>query len=233
MISATEKSIGLGEPNLIQQWYWQRNGAAFAGNFAWCDAAVSYWATLAGERDAVLFGTDYAYTVAHASRFKAAGQWHAMSNGIKSGGIRRGDVVFFDWGGSSEIGEIDHVGIVTDVSADHKYVFTVESNSAKVCARRVRVVHGTAGFGRPKYKAAKPTTASSNSTASKRPQVSLAKFVKASKADPPKKGKPVSHAPTKYVDQALVAERLLYAQYADGHFGTGPGPVATQMEHPA
>jgi hypothetical protein len=216
MIAAAEKSIGLGEPNHIQQWYRERNGADYSGNFAWCDAAVTYWATQAGERDAVTFGADWAYTVAHAARFKAAGQWHAMTNGIKNSGIRRGDVIFFDWAGSSEIGKIDHVGIVTGVSSDHRYVFTIEGNSLNVCARRVRVVEDIAGFGRPKYKAATPAKpASGSSSTPKRPQVSLAKLVKASKVDPPKRGTPVSYAATKYVEQALVAEKLLAAAYAE------------------
>jgi hypothetical protein len=212
MIAAAEKSLGLREPNHIQQWYRERNGSAYNYQFPWCDAAVTYWATLAGEREAVLFGTDFAYTVAHAQRFKAAGQWHAGTRGIQ-----RGDIVFFDWAGTNEIGKIDHVGIVTAVKG--AYVHTIEGNTLNVCARRVRTEAEIAGYGRPKYKPApKPATGSSSGT--KRPQVSLAKLIKASKADPPKKGTPVSYAPTKVVEQALVAERLLAAGYADGHFGT-------------
>jgi LysM repeat protein len=163
MIKAAEASLGLGEPNHIQQWYRERNGSAYAYQFPWCDASVTYWATQAGERDAVLFGSDFAYTVAHAARFKAAGQWHAMTNGIKSSGIRRGDVIFFDWAGSSEIAAIDHVGVVTGVSADYRYVYTIEGNTANVCARRVRTVAEIAGYGRPKYKAASSTSPSTSS----------------------------------------------------------------------
>jgi hypothetical protein len=158
MIAEAEKNLGLGEPNLIQDWYRQRNGPDYSGNFAWCDASISYWATLAGERDAVLFDTDYAYTVAHAARFKAAGQWTPMTNGVTKSGVRRGDIVFFDWDGSSDIGAIDHVGLVTSVSGG--YVYTIEGNSANVCARRVRVVHDIAGFGRPKYSVDTPVPAS-------------------------------------------------------------------------
>jgi microsomal dipeptidase-like Zn-dependent dipeptidase len=91
MVTAVEKWIGTGEPNVIQQWYRQRNGAAYVGNFAWCDATITRAAVDAGEYEAVCFGTDYAYTVAHAQRFKEAGAWHAMTNGIKASGIRRGD----------------------------------------------------------------------------------------------------------------------------------------------
>jgi hypothetical protein len=157
MIAAAERSIGLGEPNAIQQWYRQRNGAAYNYNFPWCNAAVTYWATQAGEREAVLFGADLAYTVAHAQRFKTAGQWHAGTKGI-----RRGDIVFFDWAGTNEIARIDHVGIVTGVDGDK--VFTIEGNTMNVCARRVRREAEIAGYGRPKYKASSGSSGSSTST---------------------------------------------------------------------
>ncbi|MFG3140749.1 LysM peptidoglycan-binding domain-containing protein [Streptomyces sp. NPDC048211] len=159
MIAQMERWIGTGEPNEIQRRYRERNGPDYGGNFAWCDATITVAALDAGEYDAVCHGTDYAYTVAHAQRFKEAGQWTAMTTGIKASGIRRGDIIFFDWDGSSSIGTIDHVGIVTNVSADHRYVYTIEGNTSNVCARRVRVVHDIAGFGRPKYKAAAPPTA--------------------------------------------------------------------------
>ncbi|MGW2708085.1 CHAP domain-containing protein [Streptomyces sp. NPDC001356] len=219
MIAQMERWIGTGEPNEIQSWYRARNGAAYVGNWPWCDATITRAAVDAGEYEAVCFGTDYAYTVAHAQRFKEAGAWHAMTNGIKASGIRRGDIIFFDWGGSSDIGRIDHVGIVTGVSSDYRYVYTIEGNTANVCARRVRVVHDIAGFGRPKYKP-EPKPAGGGTSTSKRPQVSLAKLVAAFKRDAPKKGTPVSYEPTIYVEQALVAERLLAKKYADGHAGT-------------
>lgn len=266
MVAQMERWIGTGEPNAVQEWYRQRNGAAYNYNFPWCNATITRAAVEAGEYDAVCFGTDYAYTVAHAQRFKTAGQWTAMTNGIAKSGIRRGDIVFFDWSGSSAIGAIDHVGIVTSVSADHRYVYTIEGNTANVCARRVRVVADIAGFGRPQYKTAPTTPAAGSSTykvkdrdtlsaiaaahgttvkalqalngitnpnkitagqelklpgkAAANPVVSLAKLIKAFKIDPPKAGTPVSYAPTKYVEAALVAEKVLAAGYADGHAGT-------------
>jgi len=258
MIREAEKSLGLREPNHIQIWYRERNGPAFAYNFPWCNAAITYWATMAGERDAVLFGTDYAYTVWHAQRFKDAGQWHGGTKGI-----RRGDIVFFDWSGSREIGRIDHVGIVTGVSGSN--IFTIEGNTENVCARRVRTAATIAGYGRPKYKAAaaapsaggartyivqprdtlsgiakehRTTTAVLTELnnladpdritagqvlklpAATRPQVSLSRLVQAAKEDPPKKGSPVSYDGVRPVEDALVAEGLLAARYADGHLGT-------------
>lgn len=160
MIQAMEAWLGTGEPNAIQTWYQERNGNDYAGNFAWCDATVTIAAFTSDNYEAVCHGTDYAYTVAHAARFKEAGEWTAMTNGILKSGIRRGDIIFFDWDGSSAIGAIDHVGIVTNVSTDGQYVYTIEGNTANVCARRVRVVHDIAGYGRPKYPTAGTTTAS-------------------------------------------------------------------------
>lgn len=263
MIAQAEKSLGLREPNGIQHWYRERNGSAYNYNFPWCNAAITYWATMAGERDAVLFGTDYAYTVAHAQRFKSAGQWHAGAKGI-----RRGDIVFFDWGGTDSIPYVDHVGIVTSVKGDT--VYTIEGNTANVCARRVRTEAEIAGYGRPKYKTSSGSTGSSTSTSgtykvkagdtlgeiaaahgttvtalaslngisdpnritagktlkipartsTAKPVVSLAKLLAAFRTDAPKKGTPVSYAPTEHVEAALVAEGLLARQYADGHAGT-------------
>jgi LysM repeat protein len=258
MIAQAEKSLGLREPNHIQTWYAARNGAAFRYNFAWCNASVTYWAVQAGEYEAVCFGTDYAYTVWHAQRFKDAGQWHAGAKGI-----RRGDIVFIDWAGSNEIGKIDHVGIVTSVKGGN--VYTIEGNTANICARRVRTEAEIAGYGRPKYKSsaapagAKTYTVKSGDTLSEiaaahkttvqalvdlngikdpdkigagrklilpagstaaRPVVSLARLRQAAKADPPKAGSPVSYPAAEVVERALVAEGLLAAKYADGHFGS-------------
>ena len=159
MIRAMEGWLGTGEPNAIQDWYRGRNGAAYAGNFAWCDATVTLSAFASDNYAAVCFDKDWAYTVAHAAAFNTAGQWKPMTNGILKSGIKRGDIIFFDWNGSSEIGTIDHVGLVTGVSGDGKYVYTIEGNTANVCARRVRVVHDIAGYGRPKYPAAPTATA--------------------------------------------------------------------------
>jgi LysM repeat protein len=157
MIRAVERWIGTREPNAIQTWYRERNGSAYAYNFPWCNATITRAAVESGEYEAVCFGTDYAYTVAHAQRFKTAGQWHAGTKGIK-----RGDIVFFDWSGTNEIGKIDHVGIVTSVSGS--LVYTIEGNTANICARRVRTEADIAGYGRPKYKAASSSSGSATSS---------------------------------------------------------------------
>jgi hypothetical protein len=53
-----------------------------------------------------------------------------------------------------------------------------------------------------------------------RPVVDLSKLIAAAKADPPKKGTPVSYAGVKVVEDALVREGLLARSLADGHFGS-------------
>jgi hypothetical protein len=145
MVAQATKSLGLGEPNYIQRWY-----PGLSGNFAWCDASISYWAWHSGNQDAVTFGGYYAFTVAHAEAFRKRIRWHTDTAGIK-----RGDIVFFDWGGSNTISRIDHVGLVTGVSGPN--VLTIEGNTNNVCARRVRRANVIAGYGRPVYANSTPS----------------------------------------------------------------------------
>ncbi|MGH3387791.1 MAG: peptidoglycan-binding protein [Actinomadura sp.] len=139
MVRAAEKALGLKEPNHIQKWY-----PGLSGNFPWCDAAVTYWAWHSGNQAAVTFGGHYAYTVAHAQAFQKHGKWH-----VDVAGIRRGDIVFFDWDKSNNIARIDHVGLVTSVSG--KSVHTIEGNISDRCLRKVRDASTIVGYGRPAY----------------------------------------------------------------------------------
>lgn len=150
MIAEAEKSLGLGEhngdnDNYITRWY------GLPGE-PWCDQAITYWAYKSGNYDAVCFGEKHAYTVEHAQTFKDHGQWRTDIAGIK-----RGDIVFFDWDGSNRIAAIDHVGIVTSTGAGG-VVNTIEGNIDNVCGRRVRGSDTIVGYGRPKYAGA-PTPA--------------------------------------------------------------------------
>lgn len=147
MINAMEALLGVHETggnntNKVTQWY-GLNGQP------WCDQAITYAAFHSGNQASVTFGGKFAYTVAHAQAFKNHGAWHAMTNGVVASGIRRGDIVFFDWEGGSSIGGIDHVGIVTGTNG--ATVYTIEGNIGNVCARKVRGAHEIAGFGRPVY----------------------------------------------------------------------------------
>lgn len=76
-----------------------------------------------------------------------------------------------------------------------------------------------------------PTTWSRLMTAAPTtPTVSLSKLIAAFKADPPKKGTPVSYAPTLLVEAALVREGLLNAKYSDGHAGTATRTAYTAWQ---
>lgn len=148
MVHEAEKWLGTGEPNAIQRWYCAK--ADICGNFAWCDAAVTYWAWHSGNQATVTFNGYYAYTVAHAEAFRKRGLWH-----VDVAGIRRGDVVFFDWNGSDSISRIDHVGVVTGTGRGG-VVYTIEGNTNNVCARRARYAKTIAGYGRPTYSGKPP-----------------------------------------------------------------------------
>lgn len=141
LLAEARKSLGLGEPNHIQRWYAARHGSAYGYNFPWCDAAVSYWADRSGNASAV---GEFAYTVYHAQWFQRDGRWHEGT-----AGIRRGDIVFFDWSGTRDIGRIDHVGVVERV--DGGEIVTIEGNIGDRCKRVVRDSRYIAGYGRPAY----------------------------------------------------------------------------------
>ena len=141
-----EKALGWGEPgNSAQRWYANRNGSYYIAA-PWCDITITWAASLSGNYDAVCFGNGYAYTVYHAQKANRERRWHW---GFER--IRRGDIVFSQWeGGERDIGKIDHVEIVTNVT--DLYIATIEGNTADKCARRMRVKNSTiCGYIRPEY----------------------------------------------------------------------------------
>jgi peptidoglycan hydrolase-like protein with peptidoglycan-binding domain len=71
--------------------------------------------------------------------------------------------------------------------------------------------------GAPRPGGGKPTAPTPSPA---RPVVDLSRLIAAAKADPPKKGTPVSYAGVDIVEEALVKEGLLAKSLADGHFGT-------------
>jgi len=145
MLSAARSLLGTGESppgsnhNFITTWY------GFDG--AWCDMAVSYAAAHSDNLSACM--GKYAYTVSHAQAFKNAGRWH-----YGLGGIRAGDIVFFDWSGGGSISGIDHVGVVEAVHSNGT-ITTLEGNTSNIYARRVRQAC-VVGYGRPSYGDASP-----------------------------------------------------------------------------
>lgn len=210
MIAAAEKTLGLGESNntnYITRWYGM-NGQP------WCNMAVTYWAFQSGNQKAVTFGGKYAYTVAHAQAFKDRGQWHT-----DIAGIRRGDIVFFDWQGSNSIGAIDHVGIVTGTSSDGRTVYTIEGNIENACRRKVRYSDTIAGYGRPAYSGGSTSTPApssdpvTGSDGSKYQAFPGASFFKKAPRSPV----------VERMGQRLVANGC-------GRYSVGPGPQWTESD---
>ncbi|MFI9345775.1 peptidoglycan-binding protein [Streptomyces sp. NPDC052773] len=142
MLTAARKLLGVRENppgsnnNIVTRWYGLRG--------PWCNMAVSYAAAHSDNLAAI--GGKFAYTVAHARYFQKKGRWHY---GI--GGIRPGDIVFFDWSGSRSIGAIDHVGIVEAVHSN-RTITTLEGNTSDAFRRRRRNSACIVGYGRPAYK---------------------------------------------------------------------------------
>lgn len=141
LIAAARSLLGIGENppgsnhNKLTVWY--------GVDTAWCDIAVCYAAYHSDNAGAV-YGK-HAWTVEHAKTFRSHGRWH-----YGLGGVRPGDVVFFDWGGSRNIDAIDHVGIVEAVHSNGT-ITTLEGNTSNMYARRTRNSSVVVGYGRPAF----------------------------------------------------------------------------------
>jgi hypothetical protein len=146
MLAQARKLLGTGEHppgsnhNKVTEWY------GFDG--PWCNMSISYEASHSDNLPAI-FGK-FAYTVFHAQAFQRNGRWH-----FGLGGARAGDVVFFDWSGTRQIGNIDHVGLIEAVRSDGTIV-TLEGNTSDGFFRRVRNSACVVGYGRPAYGDAAP-----------------------------------------------------------------------------
>ncbi|WP_424213188.1 peptidoglycan-binding protein [Streptomyces sp. BI20] len=119
-------------------------------NEPWCDMAVSMWAELSGNAEAV---GKFAYCPSHVNWFKGRGQWLSANSAAK-----RGDIVFFTWDGGPVA---DHVGVVEFDAAAGSNVRTIEGNTSSGNSgsqgngdgvyRRTRGRSVILGFGRPSY----------------------------------------------------------------------------------
>jgi hypothetical protein len=145
-----------------------RNNETVYGEFTgynfqpWCGSFIMYGFDqigLKGEPSSV-------YTPSGASAYKTAGRWIE-----RNGPAQPGDIVYFDWGGSTMPSLVDHVGIVSAVNSDGSLV-TIEGNTSPTDAgsqsngggvyRRRRPRSVIAGFGRPNYTIPAPTPTPAN-----------------------------------------------------------------------
>jgi hypothetical protein len=145
VLAAAEKDLGYreGATTKFGVWYAALPGHAGQGfeSGSWCDMAVSKWAADSGNGPVV---GCFAYVPFHMNWFKQQGIWHPGASGV-----RRGDVICFDWNAD---GTPDHIGYV--LGADAAGVHTIEGNTAGVpdrVAHQVRHPSQIEGYGRPRY----------------------------------------------------------------------------------
>ncbi|MEU6711475.1 CHAP domain-containing protein [Nonomuraea sp. NPDC046802] len=129
---------GKGAATKFGKWY--GNNVEFDADYSsapWCDMYLSWAAHKLGYQEWI---GQFAWTVAHARWFK---EQHAWGKAPKPGAL-----VFFDWSGTGQIENIDHVGVVTKVKGDK--IFTIEGNTGGgVVERKERDTNSVVGYGYP------------------------------------------------------------------------------------
>ncbi|NJP94419.1 CHAP domain-containing protein [Nonomuraea sp. FMUSA5-5] len=119
---------------------WYGKNVEFDADYSsapWCDMYLSWAAHKLGYEDWI---GQFAWTVAHAKWFKEQGAWGKTP--------KPGAFVFYDWSGSNDIDNIDHVGIVTKVEGDT--IHTIEGNiDGGVAKRKERDTSKVVGYGYP------------------------------------------------------------------------------------
>ncbi|GAA4156658.1 CHAP domain-containing protein [Actinomadura keratinilytica] len=132
----TEKGDGYTK---YGDWYAENveDGDAYFKTAPWCDMFLAWAADKAGVAEQA---GRFAATVKHAEWFREHGAWTTEPE--------PGALVFFDWSGSKDIDQIDHVGLVEKV--DGQTLHTIEANAdGYKLTRKVRGMDAVVGFGLP------------------------------------------------------------------------------------
>jgi hypothetical protein len=121
---------------------WYGKNVEFDADYSaapWCEMYLSWAAHKLGYQE---WMGQFAWTVAHAKWFKEQGAW-----GKKP---KPGAFVYYDWSGSNDVDNIDHVGIVTKVEGGK--IFTIEGNiDGGVAKRKERDTSKVVGYGYPEH----------------------------------------------------------------------------------
>ncbi len=119
---------------------WYGKAVEFDADYSaqpWCDMFLSWAGTQLGYQDWI---GQFAYTPDHAHWFLEHGAWGTTPT--------VGAFVFYDWGHSKIIDNIDHIGVVTEV--DGSLIHTIEGNIDGGHAReKVRDQSAVVGYGYP------------------------------------------------------------------------------------
>jgi hypothetical protein len=157
LLAKARGDLGTGDaPNKITRAYALRNGPAYL-RAAWCMEGVTEWSRNSNNAKVMLPRGDRAYTVWYAEDFGEIKQWKSGTLENIRRYAKEGFPVLFDWGGTNEVGKIDHVGLIEKVLPDGR-VQTIEANTGSPGAvkRRVRHHSDIAGFGVVHFTAPKP-----------------------------------------------------------------------------
>jgi hypothetical protein len=103
----------------------------------WCDMFLAWAADKAGVTEQA---GQFAATVQHAKWFKKHDAWGKDPE--------PGAMVFFDWNGSGDIDQIDHVGLVEKVDGDTLHTIEANADGYKL-TRKTRDMDSVVGFGYP------------------------------------------------------------------------------------
>ncbi|MQY09322.1 CHAP domain-containing protein [Actinomadura macrotermitis] len=103
----------------------------------WCDMFLAWAADKAGVADQA---GQFASTIDHAKWFQKQG---ALDHRPEPGAI-----VFFDWSGSHDLDQIDHVGIIEKIDSDGT-LHTLEANSGDELVRKTRTMDQVAAVAHP------------------------------------------------------------------------------------
>ncbi|WP_030172070.1 CHAP domain-containing protein [Spirillospora albida] len=133
----TEKGDGYTK---FGEWYRKNvdgDNDAYFTTAPWCDMFLA-WA--AEQADVTDQAGQFASTILHAKWFEKNDAWGTEPE--------PGAIVFYDWNGSGDIDQIDHVGIVEKV--DGKTLHTIEGNAdGYKLMRKTRDMDTVVGFGYP------------------------------------------------------------------------------------
>ncbi|POM23789.1 CHAP domain protein [Actinomadura rubteroloni] len=133
----TEKGDGYTK---FGEWYRKNvdgDHDAYFTTAPWCDMFLAWAASKAGVAEQA---GQFASTIEHAHWFRDHGAW-----GTKP---EPGAFVFYDWSGSGDIDQVDHVGIVESVQG--RTIHTIEGNAdGYQLTRKTRSLDDVVGFGYP------------------------------------------------------------------------------------
>jgi len=211
----TEKSDGYTK---YGDWYAKNVDGDHDSYFAtapWCDMFLAWAADKAGVQDSA---GQFASTVDHAKWFKKQDAW-----GTKP---EPGAIVFFDWSGSHDVDQIDHVGIVKAVHGDS--LTTIEGNNGGYqLAQATRSMDQVVGFGYPgKVKVAAKQATDKYAPKHAAPAPSIEKYTADPGVTSAHHDKPVTHTPLP--SQEMVLGGLL-ALVVCGTVALAAGKAAAAM----